>query len=229
VTGTNVQPPLADVINAAEGSRSTSVMPQLSARYDKYLVSFSHGRYTSDFSVLNSPLPTPTGTIATTRTDHFVRRESDIVFGYYVLPQIALSIGYKHATESRDTRLGTDAQARPFVDNTARAVLVGAVGAFPLQGQLSAYVQAAYGPARLKTRSVDASATQIDTNGRYLIGEIGLSYPFWRDRNGNSSAVVSVGYRTQTVKTYSYGSLYHEPRDLRDVRDGLVLTLNLVL
>jgi len=229
VVGTNAQPPLADVVNAVEGTRTTSIMPQLSARYDKYLVSVSYGRYTSDFSVLNSPLPTPNGTVATTRTDHFLRHESDVAFGYYILPQIALSISYKYAIESRDTRSGTETQATPFVENKARALLLGVVGAFPVQGGLSAYVQAAYGPARIKTRSFPPPAVQIDANGRYLIGEIGLSYPFWRDRNGGSSANVSIGYRTQTVKTYSYGTLYHERRDLRDVREGLVLTLNFVL
>jgi hypothetical protein len=228
-TAPNGQIVPADIINSVEGSRRTSALPQLGVRYGKVFASASYGRFSSDFAVLNSPLATQTGTVVTSRTDRFVRRESDLTLGYFVLPQVAVTVGYKYATESRDVRAPSSAPSRPLLENRARGALVGVVGNFPVQGALSAYVQAGYGPARIKTRTVDNSIAPIDANGRYLIGEIGLSYPLLVNQYGVRAAAVAVGYRTQTVKTYSSGTIYHESRDLRDVRDGLVLSLNVAL
>jgi hypothetical protein len=225
--GANNQPLVADVVNSVEGSRRTSALPLLAIRYGNYLASASYGRFSSDFSVLNSPLATPGGTVVTARSDHFVRNESDLTLGYFVLPGVALTAGYKYATESRDTRLGTT-QAAPLLESRARSLLVGVVGSFPVHDALSAYVQAGYGPARIKTHTADNSVA-IDVNGRYLIGEIGLSYPFLIDKAGLRAATAAIGYRTQTVKTDSLGLVYRESRSLRDVRDGLVLSLTATL
>lgn len=228
-TGANAagQPALADVIDSVEGSRRTSVLPLLAVRYGKFIASASYGRFKSDFSLLSSPVATPAGTVISTRSDHFARRESDVTLGYFVLPQVALTLGYKHAREVRDTSLGIAPQRRPFLNNEADGVLLGAVASFPIEGALSFYAQGAYGPARIKTRSADDSIAPIDAHGRYLIGEVGLSYPILLDRAGLRAVSAAIGYRTQTVKTASIGTIYAEDRDLRDVRDGLVLSLNL--
>jgi len=227
--GANGQPALGDVVNATEGSRSTSVLPLVGVRYGKFIASGSYGRFTSDFNLLNSPVATPSGTLLTSRSDHFVRKESDLTLGYFVLPQVALTLGYKHAKERRDSRTGLSPQRAPLSDTRANGVLLGAVASFPIQGALNFYAQGGYGPARLKTRSLDNSFAQIDAHGRYLIGEFGLNYPFLIDKAGLRAASAAIGYRSQTVKTRSSGIIYREDRDLRDVRDGLVLSLNLIL
>jgi hypothetical protein len=226
--GANNQPLVADVVNSVEGSRRTSALPLLAVRYGNYLASASYGRFSSDFSILNSPVATAGGTVVSSRSDHFVRNESDLTLGYFVLPGVALTAGYKYATESRDTRLGTATQAAPLLESRVRSLLVGVVGSFPVHDALSAYVQAGYGPARVHTRTADNSIA-IDVNGRYLIGEIGLSYPFLIDKAGLRAATAAIGYRTQTMKTDSIGLIYRESRRLRDVRDGLVLSLTATL
>jgi len=223
------QSAVGDIIDSAEGSRETSILPQLAVRYGNYFVAASYGRFKSDFSLLSSPVITPAGTLITSRTDHFVRRESDLVLGYYVLPQLALTVGYKYAKESRDTRLGIAPQSVPFLVNKADAVLVGAALSVPIQGSLNFYGSAGYGVGDIKTRTVDNSIAQIDARTRYLIGEFGLSYPILVDSAGLRAVSAALGYRTQTVKTRSTGTVYGESRRLRDVRDGLVLSLNVSL
>jgi opacity protein-like surface antigen len=227
--GANGQPAIGDIANSAEGSRRTSVLPQLAVRYGKFLASASYGHFKSDFSLLSSPIITPSGTLISTRTDYFSRRESDVSLGYFVLPQIALTLGYKYAKELRDTSAGVAPQRRPLVENKASSVLLGAFASFPIQGALNFYAQAGYGPARLKTRGGDSVVGTIDAHGRYLIGELGLTYPVLLDRAGLRAVSAAIGYRTQTVKTSSSGLVYGEDRDLRDVRDGLVLSLNVSL
>jgi hypothetical protein len=227
--GPNGQIVPADVINSVEGGRRTSALPQLAVRYGKLFASASYGRFTSDFAVLNSPVATPAGTMVTSRTDHFVRRESDLTLGYWVLPEVAVTVGYKYATETRDVRTPSSAPSQPLLENRARGALAGVVGNFPVQGALAAYVQAGYGPARIRTRAADNSIEPINAHGSYLIGEVGLSYPLLVNRYGVRAVAAAIGYRTQTVKTESYGTIYHENRRLRDVRDGLVLSLNVAL
>jgi hypothetical protein len=227
--GPNGQIVAADVINSVEGGRRTSALPQLAVRYGKLFASASYGRFTSDFAVLNSPVATPAGTQVTSRTDHFVRRESDLTLGYFVLPEVAVTAGYKYAIESRDVRSPASAPSQPLLENRARGALLGLVGNFQVTGALSAYVQAGYGPARIRTRTVDNGGYQIDAHGSYLISEIGLSYPLVINQYGMRAAAAAIGYRSQTVKTESTGVIYHENRRLRDVRDGLVLSLNVAL
>ena len=43
------------------------------------------------------------------------------------------------------------------------------------------------------------------------------------------SATTTLGYRTQTIKTNSAGGIFQESHDLRDVRDGVILSLNVTM
>jgi hypothetical protein len=227
-TGTTASggPAIGEDINLVEGGERTNVLPLIAISYGKYFMSASYGRFTSDFFSFTSPyINTGGGTVVTSRTDHFVRREGDISFGYFVTPEVGLSIGYKDATENRTTMLGIAPQEAPLVRTKARVLLLGAIGSFPIQGKLRMYTQVGYGPARVQLRFANPTES-YDTNGRYLIGEIGLSYPLLSNYQGISAATAAIGYRTQTVKTVSHGFVFHEDRDLRDVREGLVLSLN---
>jgi hypothetical protein len=228
-TGTTASgaPAIGEDINLVEGGERTNVLPLIAISYGKYFVTASYGRFSSDFFSYSSPyIGTNGGNIVTSRTDHFVRREGDISIGYFVTPEVGLSIGYKDATENRTTSLGIAPQETPFVRTKARGLLLGAIGSFPIQGKLRLYTQVGYGPARIQLRFADPGTASYDTNGRYLIGEIGLSYPILSNYQGISAATATVGYRTQTVKTLTHGSVFHDERWLRDVREGLVLSLN---
>lgn len=222
-------PALADSVNAVEGTSRTSILPQLGVSYGKFFASVNHGEFKSDFRVNASSVLTPAGqNLITSRTDHFKRRESDITIGYAVTPEIGLAIGYKDATETRETSLGIAPGRVPFVETKAKGVILGAVGSFAVHDKLRLYVQAGYGPARLKLRFADPAMASSKTDGSYVIGEIGLSYPIFSNANG-AGLNAALGYRTQTVKTDGYADTAQQSRDLRDVREGLVLALNFVL
>ena len=223
------QPVIGDSVNAVEGKKQTNVLPQVALRHGRYFASASHGRFSSDFNALTSPLITPAGqTLITSRSDHLKRRESDLNLGYAVTPEVGLAIGYKDATETRDVSLGIAPGRTPLLKTRVRGMLLGAVGSFAVYDKLRLYAQAGYGPARLKADFLDRGMT-LKTRGRYIIGEFGLSYPVFSSTNGLGGATAAIGYRTQTVKTDSYDNVFRESRDLRDVRDGVVLSLNFTM
>jgi len=222
-------PAIGDSVNAVEGTTRTSILPQLGVSYGKFFASLNHGEFKSDFRVNTSPIITPTGqNLITSRTDHFKRRESDITVGYSVTPEIGLAIGYKDATETRDTSLGIAPGRAPLIRTKAKGLILGAVGSFAVHEKLRLYVQAGYGPARLKLRFADPAMASTKTNGSYVIGEIGLSYPVFTNAKG-AGLNAALGYRTQTVKTDGYADAFQQSRDLRDVREGVVLALNFVM
>lgn len=223
-------PAVGDSLNAVEGTDHTDILPLLAIRHGRFFASASHGRFSSDFNVRSSPLILPSGqTLVTSRTDHFKRRESDLNLGYSLTPELGIALGYKDATESREASLGGAPQRTPLLTTKVRGYLLGAVGSFAVSEKLRIYGQAGYGPARLKLRFNDPLLGSTKANGRYLIGELGLSYPIYTNANGFGSTTAAVGYRTQTIKTDSYSSFVEENRDLRDVRDGMVLSLNVTL
>ena len=226
--GASGTPAAGSTVDEVEGTSSTDIMPFVSVRHDKLFASLSHGRFSSDFHVGSSPVITSTGqTQITWRNDHFVRRETDLNLGYFVTPEVAIVLGYKDAIETRDVSLGIAPQATPLVKTTGKVFLLGAVGSFAVYEKLRFYAQAAYGPARLKLTFANPSfGSDNKTNGRYLIGELGLTYPVFANPSGFGGATVSLGYRTQTVKTDSNSDITLQNRKLRDVRDGAVLSMN---
>lgn len=228
--GANGAPAAGDTVNAVEGDVRTSVLPLLGVRHGNFFASVSYGRFKSDFQVNTSPVITPTGqSLITSRTDHFKRSESDLNVGYFVTPEVGLALGYKDATEKRDTSLGIAPQPSRLVTTKARGILLGAVVNFAVYDKLRLYGQAAYGPARIRLAFTDPTLAAPKANGRYLIGEFGLSYPIFSTAGGYGGATAALGYRTQTIKTDGYSTVFQQGRDLRDVRDGLVLTLNVTL
>lgn len=226
----NGRPAVGDTVNAVEAEAQTDVLPLLALRHGKFFASASYGRFSTDFNVLTSPLIVPGGqTLITSRTDHFKRRESDLNLGYSVTPEVGVVLGYKDATETRETTIGGAPQRTPLLTSKVKGVLVGAVGNFAVYDRLRFYVQAGYGPARFELRFADPALGTTKANGRYLIGELGLSYPVFSTMMGLGGATAAIGYRTQTVKTNSKAGVFQEERNLRDVRDGLVVSLNLSL
>ena len=228
--GANGAPAAGDSVNAVEGDVRTSVLPSLGVRHGNFFASASYGRFRSDFQVNTSPVITPAGqTLITSRTDHFKRSESDLNVGYFLTPEVGIALGYKDATETRDTSLGIAPQPSRLLTTKAKAVLLGAVASFAVYDKLRLYGQAGYGPARIRLAFTDPTLANPRANARYLIGEFGLSYPVFSGVGGHGGATAALGYRTQTVKTDSYSSVFQQGRDLRDVRDGVVLSLNVTL
>lgn len=221
---------LADSIDAVEGTRETDILPTIGVRYKDYLLSASVARYTGDFEALHTAVICPCGqNLLTSRVDHFSRKESELVLGYFVTPNVALSVGYKAATEDRVTRLGIPGSAPSSVTNRVRGILVGAAASFAIEGRWRFYGNFGYGPAKVKTDFSDPAFARINADGRYVISEIGINYSLPFSTTLMKGAVAGLGYRSQSFRTRSESPGYGDRRDFRDVKDGIVLSLNVIL
>lgn len=220
------KPVTATSVDSVDGDRRTNFIPQIAVRRGNYFVSGSYGKYDADFHVGASTVATgPATTLITSRTDHFMRKESDLTAGYFITPEVALTIGFKYAKEYRDISLGIAPQATPLLDDTVAGVVAGFVGSFPIKGALRLYTQAAYGPGRYKSTFADSAMPSVSGNATYLIAEFGVAYPLYPAHDGFPALNGALGYRTQTFKSTSNDTSFNESRKLRDVRDGVVLSV----
>jgi hypothetical protein len=220
-------PGIGESLDNVDGKRSTSAFPTLSMRKDRFLVSASYARYSTDFFTGNSVFAPNGVNVLTSRSDHVIRKESDITAGYFIVPNVvAISLGFKYATEDRSSTLGLGGGPTPLLDNTARAILLGASAGFPIQGALSFSGQLAYGPARVKTRLADQSIPDSTNNSRYLISEIGLNYGLDLNNAFLRGASIGLAYRSQLIRTKGLGPSQLGRRTYRDEREGIVATLN---
>ena len=228
VAGANAsgQPVTATSIDSVDGDRRTNFIPLVAVRRGNYFVSGSYGKYDADFHVGASTVAVaPATTLITSRTDHFMRKESDLTAGYFITPEVALTLGFKYAKEYRDISLGIAPQSTPLLDDKVTGFLAGFVGSFPIMGALRLYSQAAYGPARYKSTFADPATPSVSGNASYFIAEFGVTYPLYPAHDRFPALNGALGYRTQTVKSTSNDASFNESRKLRDVRDGLVLSV----
>jgi hypothetical protein len=223
-------PVVTESLDDVPGKRRTEAFPSLAVRKDKFVVSASYAKFSTDFQTPYSSFPGPNGVnVITPRTDHLDRKESDLTAGYFVTPNVALSLGFKYAEEGRTSTAGLSSGTRPVVDNTARALLLGASAAFPIQGSLLFTGQIAYGPARIKSDYADNAISDSTNTARYLISEIGVSYALGIKSSYIRGASVGLGYRTQQVRTKTNGASQQGGRDFRNDRDGVIATLNFTI
>jgi hypothetical protein len=221
-------PVVTESLDEVEGSRKTSVTPSFAVRKGDFLVSASFARFSSDFFAADTSVIAPNGmNVQTWRSDHIKRKESDITAGYFVMPNIVVSVAYKHATEDRSSTLGLGGGPMPLLDNRARGLLLGAAANFSIKDRLSLSNQIAYGPARIRTRLADKSAPDDTYNSRYLIYEIGLNYAL--PTTVGRAAILGVGYRSQLVRTEGDGPALLHGRRYRDAREGFLLSMTLAI
>jgi hypothetical protein len=162
-------PGIADAVDAVEGSRKTTTLPVIGIRSGKFFVSGSHAQYDGDFFAPHSSVIGPNGQNVS-RTDHLARKESDVTAGYSLTPNIAVTVGYKYATETRDTSLGISGGASRSLDARVKGLILGVVANFPIQGALSFYGLGGYGPSRVET-TVPNVASAINSNGLCADGD----------------------------------------------------------
>lgn len=222
------QPAIGESLDGVDGKRKTTALPILSMRKDRFLVSGSYARYSTDFYAANTSIIGSSGfNVMTSRSDRVIRKESDLTAGYFVVPNIAVSLGFKYATEDRTITLGLGGGPTPLLDNTVRVILLGASAGFPIQGGLSFSGQLAYGPGRTKTRLADHAIPDFTNNSRYQISEIGLNYSLGVSNAYFRDASIGLAYRSQLVRTKGLGPIQLNRRTYRDEREGVVATLNI--
>jgi hypothetical protein len=210
-------PVLRDEITTALSDLEVVPMPTIGARYGNFLASVTYFVPTT-YSGEGSPAKS------------IKRSEIDINAGYFVLPSLLLSVGYKHA---KIDRLLDEVDSGQKIS----ALLLGLSGSAPLADRLSLYGNVAYGIARQKSEVKDARG-EDEYSSTYAIGELGLSYRFME---GGASAFVksltgSIGYRAQSYTTKDVGLgtyQFSDPtilistttRDVRTSTSGVVVAL----
>jgi hypothetical protein len=207
------------VIQTIASNTHVAVIPQLNAFYGRWLVAGSYFVGT-DYALGGGVTPT-TGQI-----NPFVatRKEADVNVGYYVLPSLALTLGYKQIQQNFVHIANPE-----FYKWTGPTI--GLLASSPLQGgPLSVYGTFAYGRLGLHASEPDLLDPEVQQfahynfNADYFLTELGLAYGTPTPLKGLSLSV-TLGYRVQVVSTRDFnletgpGGGF-QPTDLHDVTQG---------
>lgn len=176
-------PALKIVPTSRQSNTEISAIPYVGIKSGNVSVSLAH-QFETKYSVSDA-------------SNGIKRKETDITFGYAILPGLTASVGVK---EARISQTDTDhlAQSEGQKPAKVQVLLFGISGSAPLNNDWGLYGNVAYGPSRTK---IDYGPLGNKFNGDYKIGEFGLSY---RIPMGTVSTVKSLtatlGYRSQVVK-----------------------------
>jgi hypothetical protein len=148
-------------------------IPGVAMRYKRLLVSASYFTNTYDFSSFTEGGQEHRVVGAT-------RKELDVNIGYFVYPQLALSVGWKNIKQQWDvaTLAGGGSTRTPFSADLSTPTF-GVLGALPLYRDFFAYGNAAFG------------------KDSYRIGEIGLGV------NVTEHTLLTLGYKSQRFSVES--------------------------
>lgn len=164
------------------------LLPVLSARYRDFTASLSLYPST-DHDFVNG--------------DRGTRKELDFNVGYFVLPSVALTLGYKKIEQGEATGSNVYALSGPVAGVSATA---------PLRPDLALY--GSFGMGWMK--STGSSTVKFDAD--YRLGEVGLAYTI---PTGSFAKAVTLtaGYRTQVLTSKeALGD-----QDGRDLTQGFTL------
>jgi hypothetical protein len=199
------------VVESIASNTHLAVIPQASVRYGNWLAAASYFANT-DYS-LGGRVDPATGTLSALTA---ARKEIDGNVGYYVLPGMALTLGYKQIEQN-------------FGSNRYKwtGPTAGVAASAPLQGRLALYGTFAYGRLKLNASTPD-DAGNDRFNADYLLGELGLSYNVSTPLQ-HLAFSLTAGYRAQIVSTrrfdVSTGFGGYVPVDLHDVTYGPSVSL----
>jgi len=205
------------VVQAAHSNIRTSVIPFASVRKGPVFGSLSLMQKTS-YSLQDAGTPGGFDVNAS-------RHEADGSLGWYIVPNLALTLGYKQLTQT----YGSDRYrwAGPLVGVNGSATL--------------APGWALYGTVGLGSMKATFPAAQPDAQGRssfhagYRLGEFGVAHGVALDNPFLRSVAVTLGYRVQTVSTTGYALANTSPggvstintrASLVDITQGLALSLS---
>lgn len=181
VFGTTITPistpsglvPVADEVQS--GTEMTPIL-LLNAKYKNVFVSLGHFFETSYDSKLRD----------TDQNSILKRNETDFNLGYYVLPGLGISLGYKELRSSAST-----AGSSKF-----RGPTIGVSGYGAISDNVGLYGSVGYGKLSL---SAEGSPTELRRN-TYYVAETGIAYSFDIGK-ALKSLSLTFGYRFQTVQS----------------------------
>jgi hypothetical protein len=197
------------VVVPIDSSTKVSLIPVVNLRFRDFYASFStllNTSYTLSGQALN-PIDAS-------------RKEFDANLGYYVLPGLGVSVGFKSLS-----------QGFGGADYRWSGPTIGATLTAPIQGGFAGYGALGIGFFKLNLPAADAnSAVNGRLNANYAIGEIGLAYgAAGIPTIAVTSTAFTLGYRLQAVRTKDYkvlaatGASVNGSTDLSDVTQGPAL------
>jgi hypothetical protein len=192
-----------------DSSTKVSLIPVVSLRFRDFYASFStllNTSYTLSGQALNSIDAS--------------RKEFDANLGYYVLPGLGVSLGFKSLS-----------QGFGGADYRWTGPTIGATLTAPIQGGFAGYGAVGIGFFKMSLPAADVnSSVNGDLNANYAIGEIGLAYgAAGIPTIAVTSTAFTLGYRLQAVRTKDYkvraatGTSVNGSTDLSDVTQGPAL------
>jgi hypothetical protein len=204
------------IVQAVSSGVRTSVTPYASLRHGRFFESVSMMQRT-DYSLQDAG--TPGGFVVRAS-----RREADFNSGYSVLPNVAVTAGYKQLTQT----YGQDRYrwAGP---------LVGVSGNASIAPGWSLYGSAGLGSLRANLPdSQKDSAGNTRFRATYRLTEFGIAHGLPGGGGFLRSIALTIGYRSQTVVTRGYGLAVTDPGGgfvgntygkLVDTTQGLALSI----
>lgn len=182
-------------------NRATALIPQLGLRWKDWLFSLSQMQRT------DYVLTTPFAEDAPGSRD-----EQDASIGYYLLPGLAATLGYKKVAQHFGTGY------------TWKGPIAGLNATAPLSPAMSVYATLGYGSMAAHL-GVPDDAGRSRLRAGYLLQEAGLAWTFAETR-GPRALTLTLGWRSQTVTMCDYAVGDATTRtDVRDITQGLTLGL----
>jgi hypothetical protein len=163
------------------------------------------------------------------------RKEWDVNFGYFLTPNIALSLGYKSLEREMTYTFVWEEDSNYYFRSkypfSVSAPIIGISASAPVNDQFNLYGNLAYGwlsgDATYEYRDEnETGTTNLDVDGTYLLGELGFGYAIPLQQKFASVVAINAGYRFQRLDmTFSGGGTrqWGESGDQHDSTAGFVL------
>lgn len=207
------------VVQPVSNNNHFAVIPQIGLRYGDWLGSASYfGQTSYDLSGAIDPESGKSLPISASRW------EFDANAGYYILPSVALTVGYKQIQQT----FGPSSKAPEAF--RWKGPTVGLSASSVLRSRLGMYATVGVGFLRLKVnQELHDAAGKTSFDALYTLGEAGLSYSVPTPLS-SLSFTMTLGYRVQLVTTESYSlnngfSNGRTQVDVHDTTHGPALTL----
>jgi hypothetical protein len=156
------------------------------------------------------------------------RKEWDVNIGYFITPNIAVSLGYKSLErELTTTWTGvTDSTSFSTLNYplSVKAPIVGISASAPIKDKFNLYGNLAYG-----WLSGDATyegtdfTNNLDVDGNYVFGELGFGYTVPLQKKFASAVTINAGYRFQRLDMTLNGGRWGDSGDQHDSTAGFIL------
>ena len=138
------------------------------------------------------------------------RTEWDLNIGYFLTPNIAVSLGYKNLERDRTettTFENIPAIMKSIFPLSVQAPIIGISASAPVSDKFNLYGNLAYGwlsgDASYKyikdVKTNETESNNFDVDGNYLFGELGFGYVIPLEQKFASALTINAGYRFQRL------------------------------